>query len=50
MTKHNVLIVDDHRITQSGLRFLFASLDRYEVVSALDHGATVGLSGALENC
>ena len=39
--KHNVLIVDDHRITQSGLRFLFGSLDRFEIVGALDRGATV---------
>lgn len=39
--KHNVLIVDDHRITQSGLRFLFESLDQYVVVGALDRGATV---------
>jgi DNA-binding NarL/FixJ family response regulator len=41
MTKHNILIVDDHRITQSGLRYLFASSDRYTVVGALDRGATV---------
>lgn len=41
MTKHNVLIVDDHAITQSGLLFLFASLDRYNVVGTLDRGATV---------
>ena len=41
MTKHNVLIVDDHRITQSGLLYLFASLDRYNVVGTLDRGATV---------
>ena len=42
VAKHNILIVDDHRITQSGLRFLFGSLDRYTVVGALDRGATVG--------
>src|SRR3546814_20152286 len=42
VAKHNILIVDDHRITQSGLRFLFGSLDRYAVVGALDRGATVG--------
>src|SRR5690606_30737947 len=41
VSKHNILIVDDHRITQSGLRFLFGSLDRYTVVGALDRGATV---------
>ncbi|NYF33384.1 MULTISPECIES: response regulator transcription factor [Sphingopyxis] len=41
VAKHNILIVDDHRITQSGLRFLFGSLDRYTVVGALDRGATV---------
>lgn len=39
--KHNILIVDDHCIAQSGLRLLFASLDRYAVVGALDRGATV---------
>ncbi len=39
--KHNVLIVDDHRITQNGLRFLFASLDRFSVIDALDRGTTV---------
>ena len=39
--QHNVLIVDDHRITQSGLRFLFGSLDRFVVVDALDCGAMV---------
>src|SRR3546814_20641787 len=42
VAKHNILIVDDHRITQSGLRLLFGSLDRYAVVGALDRGATVG--------
>lgn len=41
MPKHNILIVDDHRITQAGVRFLFASADRYTVVGALDRGATV---------
>jgi DNA-binding NarL/FixJ family response regulator len=40
-TKHNILIVDDHRIAQSGLRFLFSSLDRYAIVGTLDRGATV---------
>ena len=39
--KHNVLIVDDHRITQSGLQLLLSSHDRYEVVGALDRGALV---------
>ena len=39
--KHDILIVDDHRITQSGLQYLFASLERYAVVGTLDHGATV---------
>ena len=41
MAKHNILIVDDHRISQAGVRFLFASADRYTVVGALDCGATV---------
>lgn len=41
MTSHKVLIVDDHSITQNGLRFLFSGLDRYEIVTALDCGATV---------
>ncbi|MBL9067173.1 MAG: response regulator transcription factor [Sphingopyxis sp.] len=41
MAKHNILIVDDHRISQAGVRFLFASADRYAVVGALDRGATV---------
>lgn len=41
IAKHNILIVDDHRITQAGVRFLFASADRYTVVGALDRGATV---------
>lgn len=41
VAQHNVLIVDDHQITQSGLRFLFSSLDRFQVVGALDRGATV---------
>src|SRR3546814_5700999 len=39
---HKILIVDDHPITQSGLRLLLAVQDRYEVVGALDRGATVG--------
>jgi two-component system nitrate/nitrite response regulator NarL len=39
---HNILIVDDHPITQSGLRLLFAGHERFTVVGALDRGATVG--------
>lgn len=39
--KCKILIVDDHRITQTGLCLLFAALDRYEVVGTLDRGATV---------
>ncbi|WP_411340004.1 response regulator transcription factor [Sphingopyxis sp. J-6] len=39
---HNILIVDDHPITQNGLRLLFASYERFTVVGALDRGATVG--------
>ncbi|WP_447765486.1 response regulator [Sphingopyxis panaciterrae] len=39
---HNILIVDDHPITQKGLRLLFASYERFTVVGALDRGATVG--------
>ncbi len=41
MTKHNILIVDDHRISQSGLCYLFASLERHAVVGTLDRGETV---------
>jgi two-component system nitrate/nitrite response regulator NarL len=40
-TKHNILNVDDHRISQSGLCYLFASLECYAVVGTLDRGATV---------
>jgi len=39
-TKHSILIVDDHPITQSGLRLLFSRHDKYEIVEALDRGAT----------
>jgi two-component system nitrate/nitrite response regulator NarL len=35
------LIVDDHPITQNGLRLLFASYERFTVVGTLDRGATV---------
>ena len=38
---HRILIVDDHPLTQSGLRLLFASHPRFSVVGALDRGATV---------
>lgn len=41
MTMHNLLIVDDHGIIQSGLRHLFGSFDRYAIVGTLDRGATV---------
>lgn len=40
--KHNILIVDDHAITQSGIKLLFTGLDRYAVVGTLDRGAMVG--------
>ena len=39
--KQNILIVDDHHITRSGLQLIFAAHDRYTVVGALDRGATV---------
>lgn len=39
-TKHSILVVDDHPITQSGLRLLFSRYDKYEIVEALDRGAT----------
>lgn len=39
---HKILIVDDHPITQSGLRLLFAGNERFAIVGALDRGATVG--------
>ena len=38
---HRILIVDDHPLTQSGLRLLFSSHPRFSVVGALDRGATV---------
>ena len=40
--KHNILIVDDHPITQSGLKLLFSAHPRYAVVGAIDRGALVG--------
>lgn len=40
ITKHRILIVDDHPITQSGLRLLFSKFERYEIVETLDRGAT----------
>lgn len=39
--KHQILIVDDHGITRSGLKLLFAAHERYAVVGALDRGAQV---------
>jgi len=39
-TKHSILVVDDHPITQSGLRLLFSRHEKYEIVEALDRGAT----------
>ena len=39
---HRILIVDDHPVTQSGLRLLFAGHERFVVVGGLDRGATVG--------
>ena len=39
--KHNILIVDDHGITQSGIKLLFSGHPRYAVVGALDRGAMV---------
>lgn len=39
--QHNILIVDDHPIVQSGLRLLFSPYDRFRVVGTLDRGATV---------
>lgn len=38
---HKILVVDDHQITQAGLRLLFAAHERYSIVGALDRGATV---------
>ncbi|HMO76270.1 MAG TPA: response regulator transcription factor [Sphingopyxis sp.] len=40
-TKHHILIVDDHGITQNGLKLLFAGHPRYAVAGMLDRGATV---------
>lgn len=39
--QHNILIVDDHPIVQSGLRLLFSPYERFRVVGTLDRGATV---------
>ncbi len=39
--KHKILIVDDHPITQGGLRMLFAERGEFEIVGALDHASTV---------
>jgi two-component system nitrate/nitrite response regulator NarL len=39
--KHKILIVDDHPITQGGLRMLFAGHGHFEIVGALDHASTV---------
>lgn len=38
---HRILIVDDHPLTQSGLRLLFSAHPRFSVIGALDRGATV---------
>lgn len=35
-TRHKVLIVDDHPLTQNGLRLLFSQHPEFEVVGALD--------------
>jgi two-component system nitrate/nitrite response regulator NarL len=40
--EQKILIVDDHQITQAGLRMLFQNHPEYTVVGALDRGATVG--------
>jgi two-component system nitrate/nitrite response regulator NarL len=39
--EQKILIVDDHQITQAGLRMLFQAYPEYTVVGALDRGATV---------
>lgn len=39
--EQKILIVDDHQITQAGLRMLFQAHPEYTVVGALDRGATV---------
>lgn len=39
--EQKILIVDDHQITQAGLRMLFQAHPGYTVVGALDRGATV---------
>ena len=39
--EQKILIVDDHQITQAGLRMLFQAHPEYIVVGALDRGATV---------
>lgn len=40
--EQKILIVDDHQITQAGLRMLFQNHSEYKIVGALDRGATVG--------
>lgn len=40
--EQKVLIVEDHQITQNGLKMLFQAHPGYAVVGALDRGATVG--------
>lgn len=35
-TRHKILVVDDHPLTHSGLRLLFASTGGYEIVGAID--------------
>jgi len=39
--EQKILIVDDHQLTQAGLRMLFQAHPEYTVVGALDRGATV---------
>eukprot|EP01034_Spumella_vulgaris_P041194 gene41194-50991_t len=46
--KHQILIVDDHGITRSGLKLLFAGHERYAVVGALDRGALVMVGVVLD--
>lgn len=39
--QNNVLIIDDHHITRNGLQLMLAQHDRFNIVGALDRGATV---------
>jgi DNA-binding NarL/FixJ family response regulator len=48
MTKHKVLLVDDHKLFRKGLRMLIETLDRFEVVGEASTGNEfLGLLGTV---